>query len=138
MNNSLIFFCIFSIILLMLCFFNKDIEHSSKKNFDLIKKKWKKIENDNNALDWLNTISNYNTHSLCFISSILLIILLVIIQILILNSLNIQINEFFKFLILEIFGFLLIIYLVLTKMIDYFRWHIMCRNFGCTSIHIKD
>ena len=138
MNNSLIFFCIFSIILLMLCFFNKDIEHSSKKNFDLIKKKWKKIENDNNALDWLNTISNYNTHSLCFISSILLIILLVIIQILILNSLNIQINEYIKFLILEIFGFLLIIYLVLTKMIDYFRWHIMCRNFGCTSIHIKD
>ena len=138
MNNSLIFFSVFCIILLILCFLNKDIEHSNKTNFDLIKKKWKNIENDNNALDWLNTISNYDTHSLCFIFSMLLIILLIIIQTLILNSLNIQINEYIKFLILEIFGFLLIIYLVLTKMIDYFRWHIMCRNFGCTSIHIKD
>lgn len=138
MNYSSIFFSIFCFIILILCFFCKDIEHSTRKNFDKIKKKWINVENDKIALDWLNTISDYDTTNLCFILTILTIILLIIIQLLIFNALNIKIENYFKFLGIEIFSFFLIIYLITTKMIDYFRWHIMCRNFGCTSIHIAE
>tara|TARA_B100000989_G_C19359996_1_gene392839 strand:+ start:99 stop:512 length:414 start_codon:yes stop_codon:yes gene_type:complete len=137
MNNSFIIFFIFCLLILILCFFCKNIEHSTRKNFDEIKKKWINVENDKIALDWLNTISDYDSNNLCFIFTIGTIILLVIIQLLIFNALNIKIENYFKFLGIEIFSFFLIIYLILSKMIDYFRWHIMCINFGCTSIHIS-
>ena len=111
--------------------------HDSENKESFRQQLWnKEIVKDKNCLNYLNIISSYPHWRLCAMFSFFMCCLILPLFKLI-NSLsetqgpptrNDETTFFLQFVV----GFLVIM-IGCIKLIDYFRWHVMCGGWGCTG-----
>ena len=96
----------------------------------ILQQKWKQISQRNpECLNYLEYINYYPIWRLCYFFAILGSALLTLTLGLLLQSSfkDSMINTLILFFVFST----VVLTLLLIKMIDYFRWHILCQGFGC-------
>ena len=108
-------------------------EANNKDSF--MQKAWNNdILSDEKCMDYLNMISSYPHWRLCAIFAFMMSFILTPIVKLIeaspdSNESKNKLNTF----VLQFTASFLVIFIACVKLIDYFRWHVMCGGWGCTG-----
>lgn len=107
-------------------------EANNKDSF--LQRAWNQhVLSDPKCMDYLNMVSSYPHWRLCAIFAFLISFLLVPLMKLIAYSHDLEVKDHLQVFVLQFAVSFLVVFITCIKLVDYFRWHVMCGGWGCTG-----